>query len=216
MRIPLTEQGHNLTYIINNLITYLPNRMRKWQFWKIMKQLMKQFPDPYFWDTPYKNRSYEIRLRFSWFWSNLTWKSNFKRRFELRLFLSYGLMGPKPLWSRIWIFTSFSYEGVPKISRLTNCRFKTISGQIFHKTEVQTVILSAEWVYLNWYKSYDKNEKHAKITHQNTIFFVTKWHKNENGNNWVLCHNFWTNFRYRPIQHLKMIVWTSVLWKIFM
>ena len=124
MRIPLPEQGHNLTYIINNLITYLPNRMRKWQFWKIMKQ----FPDPYFWDTPYKNRSYEIRLRFSWFWSNLTWKSNFKRRFELRLFLSYGLMGPKPLWSRIWIFTSFSYEGVPKISRLTNCRFKTISS----------------------------------------------------------------------------------------
>ena len=86
MRIPLPEHSHNLMYIINNLITYLPNRMRKWQFWKIMKQ----FPDLYFWDTPYKNRSYEIRLRFSWFWSNLTWKSNFKRRFELRFFLSYG------------------------------------------------------------------------------------------------------------------------------
>ena len=70
---------------------------------------MKRFPDPYFWDTPYKNRSNEMRLRFSWFWSYLTWKSNFKRRFELRFFLSYGLMGLKPLWSRIWIFTYLSY-----------------------------------------------------------------------------------------------------------
>ena len=39
-------------------------------------------------------------------------------------------------------------EGVTKKSRLTNCRFTTISSQIstididiFHKTEVQTVIL---------------------------------------------------------------------------
>ena len=39
-------------------------------------------------------------------------------------------------------------EGVSKVSRLTNCRFTTISSQIsaiyiniFHKTEVQTVIL---------------------------------------------------------------------------
>ena len=34
---------------------------------------------------------------------------------------------------------------------------------IFHKTEVQTVILRC-WtaLYINWFKSYDKNEKHAK------------------------------------------------------
>ena len=61
-------------------------------------------------------------------------------------------------------------EGVSKVSRLTNCRFTAISGQIsaiyiliFHKTEVQTVILRC-WkdLYLNWFKSYDKNEKHTK------------------------------------------------------
>ena len=61
-------------------------------------------------------------------------------------------------------------EGVSKVSRLTNCRFTTISSQIsavyiniFHKTEVQTVILRC-WtgLYHNWFKSYDKNEKHVK------------------------------------------------------
>ena len=58
------------------------------------------------------------------------------------------------------------------MSRLTNCRFTAISSQIsaiyiiiFHKTEVQTVILRC-WIglYLNWCKSYDKNEKHTKNT----------------------------------------------------
>ena len=36
---------------------------------------------------------------------------------------------------------------------------------IFHKTEVQLVILRC-WtgLYLNWCKSYDKNEKHTKNT----------------------------------------------------
>ena len=61
-------------------------------------------------------------------------------------------------------------EGVTKRSRLTNCRFTTISSQIsaiyiniFHKTEVQTVILRCWTVlYINWLKSYDKNEKHTK------------------------------------------------------
>ena len=61
-------------------------------------------------------------------------------------------------------------EGVSKVSRLIDCRFTAISSQIstiyiinFHKTEVQTVILRC-WtgVHLNWFKSYDKNEKHAK------------------------------------------------------
>ena len=54
-------------------------------------------------------------------------------------------------------------EGEEKKSALTNCRFRTISSQIsaiymniFHKTEVQTVILRC-WMglYLNWVKSYD-------------------------------------------------------------
>ena len=65
---------------------------------------------------------------------------------------------------------SIVIEGVSKVSRLTNCRLTAISSQIsaiyiiiFHKTEFQTVILRC-WtgLYLNWFKSYDKNEKHRK------------------------------------------------------
>ena len=61
-------------------------------------------------------------------------------------------------------------KGVTKRSRLTNCRFTTISSQISaiyinisHKTEIQTVILRC-WIvlYINWLKSYDENEKHPK------------------------------------------------------
>ena len=48
---------------------------------------------------------------------------------------------------------------------------------------------------LNWFKSYDTNEKHAKtqnakITKNITRIFFTKLLKNENGNVCVLCHNF--------------------------
>ena len=72
----------------------------------------------------------------------------------------------------------------------TNCCFTTISSQIsaiymniFHKTEVQTVILRC-WMglFLNWFKSYDikwktlKNAKNAKITKNSTYenFFLQK------------------------------------------
>ena len=57
----------------------------------------------------------------------------------------------------------YQIKCVQKKSRLTNCRFTTISSQIsaiymtiFHKPEVQTVILRC-WMglYLNWFKSYD-------------------------------------------------------------
>ena len=79
-------------------------------------------------------------------------------------------------WRRNWLkykyalYNKLVLEGVTKKSRLTNCRFTTISSQIsaiyiniFHKTEVQTVILRCWTVlYINWLKSYDKNEKHAK------------------------------------------------------
>ena len=70
----------------------------------------------------------------------------------------------------IFLRLILNIEGVSKVSRLTYCRFTTISSQIsaiyiiiFHKTEVQTVILRC-WtgLYLNWFKSYDKNEKHGK------------------------------------------------------
>ena len=57
----------------------------------------------------------------------------------------------------------YDIEGVTKKSRLTNCRFTTISSQIsaiyiniFHKNEIQMAILRC-WMglYLNWFNSYD-------------------------------------------------------------
>ena len=72
-------------------------------------------------------------------------------------------------WRRNWLkykyalYNKLVLEGVTKKSRLTNCRFTTISSQIsaiymriFHKTEVQTVNLRC-WMglYLDWFKSYD-------------------------------------------------------------
>ena len=47
--------------------------------------------------------------------------------------------------------------------------------------------------------------------------FWTKLQKNGNGNISVLCYNFWTNqnlAKFRPVKHVKMTVWTSLLWKI--
>ena len=85
--------------------------------------------------------------------------------------------------------------------QLINGRFTTIFGHffancmnIFHKTEVQTVIFRClTGLNLNWFKSYDtkcKKNKNAK----NTIeFFLTKLQKNGNGNVCILCHNFWAN-----------------------
>ena len=51
---------------------------------------------------------------------------------------------------------------------------------------------------LNWFKSYDSNEIHAKTKKsenhkKNTAqisFFLQNREKNENGNIWILCHNF--------------------------
>ena len=59
-------------------------------------------------------------------------------------------------------------EGDRQNLRQLNCSFTTISSHfsviyiiIFHKTEVQMVILSAEWVYIyDWFKSYDKKHKY--------------------------------------------------------
>ena len=67
-------------------------------------------------------------------------------------------------------FWAFKGRGWVKKSIQTNCRLTTISSQIsaiymniFHKTEVQTVILRYWTVlYINWLKNYDKNKKHAK------------------------------------------------------
>ena len=49
---------------------------------------------------------------------------------------------------------------------------------IFHKTEIQTVLLRCLWsLNLNWYKSYDKKHKNAKNRKDGNICFCTKLQK---------------------------------------
>ena len=71
--------------------------------------------------------------------------------------------------------------------QLINGHFKTISGHffaiymfIFHKTEIQTVLLRClRSLNLNWYKSYDKKPKNAKNPKDRNICFCTKLQKKE-------------------------------------
>ena len=109
----------------------------------------------------------------------------------------------------------------PKKRQLINSHFKTIYGHffanymfIFHKTEIQTVILRCLMsLNLNWYKSYDTKRNNSENAN---LCFWTKLQKSGNGNISVLCYNFWTNQnleQFRPVKHVKMTVWTSVLWK---
>ena len=92
--------------------------------------------------------------------------------------------------------------------------FLTNHMVIFHKTEIQTVILRCLMsLNLNWYKSYDTKRKNSKNAN---LCFWTKLQKNRNGNISILSHNFWTNqnlLEFRPVKHVIMTVWTSVLWK---
>ena len=67
---------------------------------------------------------------------------------------------------------------------------------IFHKTEIQTVVLrSLMSLNLNWYKSYDKKYKNAKNSKDENLCFLTKSQKKRNGNNCFLHHNFSTNHK---------------------
>ena len=66
---------------------------------------------------------------------------------------------------------------------------------------------------LNWYKSYDTKQNNSENAN---LCFWTKLQKSGNGNISVLCYNFWSNQnleQFRPVKHVKMTVWTSVLWK---
>ena len=119
------------------------------------------------------------------------WRRN-RRGFRFRFWRLCG-------W---WI----GYRGwFPKFATGLNVDFTTTSGHffanymsIFHKTEVQTVILRCWTVlYINWLKSYDKNEKHAKTQKTQKLYiqigFFTKSQKPKNGNICLLCRNCWTN-----------------------
>ena len=62
---------------------------------------------------------------------------------------------------------------------------------IFHKNEIQTVILRCfRSLNLNWYNSYDTKRKNAKNAKE---WFCTKLQKSKNGNICILCHNLWTH-----------------------
>ena len=62
---------------------------------------------------------------------------------------------------------------------------------IFHKTEIQTVILRCLAILnLIWYNSYDTKHKNAKNTN---LCFCTKLQNTKNGNICILCHNLRTN-----------------------
>ena len=75
-----------------------------------------------------------------------------------------------------------------------NGYFKTISGlfstnhiDVFHKTEVQKVILKClTSLNPNWFKSYDTKRKNARNANE---CFCTKSPKIGNGNICSLCHN---------------------------
>ena len=93
--------------------------------------------------------------------------------------------------------------------------FFAICMFIFHKTEVQTVILrsltglKSEWVQNLW-------QKNANISISIFLQFCIKTHLRVFFRFFVLSHNFCTNSRFRLIKQLKMTVWISVLWKINM
>ena len=82
---------------------------------------------------------------------------------------------------------------------LTCGHFRTISGHffanymnIFHKTEIQTVILRCLMsLKLNRCKSYDTKCKNPENANES---FFSKSQKNGDGNICLLCHNFWTNW----------------------
>ena len=57
----------------------------------------------------------------------------------------------------------------------------------------------------SWYKSYDIK---CKNTENANKCFCTKSQKNRNGN---ICSLNQSEFR--PVKHLKMTVWTAILWK---
>ena len=70
--------------------------------------------------------------------------------------------------------------------------FFAIYMLIFHKTEIQTVILRCSTsLNLNRYNNYDKKCKNTK---NGNVCFCTKLQKNGNGNICILSHDFCTNW----------------------
>ena len=75
---------------------------------------------------------------------------------------------------------------------------------IFHKTEIQTVILRClRSLNLNWFQSYDKYSKTQIFPFPVFCNFFKK-QKFEFLNFWVLCHNCFTNQDLEGPTHLKL------------
>ena len=105
--------------------------------------------------------------------------------------------------------------------QMKNGLFTTIVGHffanyvdIFHKTEVQMIILRCSTcLNLYWFKSFDTTRKYFHFW-----FSVILWKKN------LICLVVFFAFfaflrclqRLRSVWHIEMTVWTSVLWKISM
>ena len=59
---------------------------------------------------------------------------------------------------------------------------------IFHKTEIQTVLLRClRSLNLNWYKNYDKKHKDAKTAKDGNTCFCTKLQKKREMEIFVFC-----------------------------
>ena len=72
---------------------------------------------------------------------------------------------------------------------------------IFHKTEIQTVILRCLTnLNLNWFQRYDKKRKKAKNANLLFLMYVIGTGK---GNICILCHNFWANDNLDPLSISK-------------
>ena len=139
---------------------------------------------------------------------NLDWFKSYGLRCSLRLRAKFGELQKK--------------------RQLINSHFKTIYGHffanymfIFHKTEIQTVILRCLTIInLNCYKSYDKKHKNAKNVTDANVCFLQNCKRNRKGNICVLCHNFWSNQNVDLLSPSKWLSepqfcerWTYIWWK---
>ena len=93
---------------------------------------------------------------------------------------------------------------------------------IFHKTEVQTVIMTC-LTGLNSNKFWLVQKLRQKMEIFPFPFFCNfvQKHKNARNANACFCTKYLlfvsyplNQLEFRPIKHIKMTVWTSVLWKI--
>ena len=116
---------------------------------------------------------------------NIDWFKNYGLRCKLR---------PRAClanFQNIATDKSIFYDHIWPYFLTISCHFFANYMFIFHKTEIQTVILRCLMnLNLNWFKSYDKKHKNAKNAKDENFYFCIKSQKKRNGNICVLCNNF--------------------------